>query len=145
MKYQGIIKASLKGRLLAAGNRRDFDGFGRQGGAQEIERVFGPGGPAHENVQGREAVLGPGMDADVGFAEQDDAGDPRPFPEMMKMRAQHLRAGRVGCGGHLAFQRLRVGQQTGRHAAKVGQHVAAGCCVNGHLWDPPDDQPDPPE
>jgi hypothetical protein len=64
---------------------------------------------------------------------------------MMEMGAQHLRPGGVRGGRHLALQRLRVGQQAGGHAAKVRQHMPAGCGVHGHLWDPPDDQPDPDE
>jgi hypothetical protein len=64
---------------------------------------------------------------------------------MMEVRAQHVRARRLRRGDQVAFQRLRVCQAIRRHAAEIRQHVAAGCGVRGHLWDPPEDQPDPPE
>ncbi|MNT75104.1 hypothetical protein D3C72_2139720 [compost metagenome] len=85
------------------------------------------------------------MNADMGFAQHDHPRHARAFAEMMEMGAQDLRACRERRGRHLALERHGVHQEVCLHAAKVGQHMAAGCSVHGHLWDPPDDQPDPPE
>lgn len=66
-------------------------------------RVFRARLAAHEDVDGGETVLGPGMDADVRFLEDDDAGDAGARAEVVELGAERGGAGEFGGGAKQAL------------------------------------------
>ena len=56
-------------------------------------RFVGIARPAHEDVDGSEIALRPGVNADVGFRQDDDTGDAAALTELVKVAMQD------GCPG----------------------------------------------
>ena len=77
------------------------------GGLQGVDDVIGSevriAAPTHENVDGDKPILGPRMDCDVRFSEQDNTRTPRHCArcrrfEIVEMHAQNLCPGSLRSG-----------------------------------------------
>ena len=143
MRLSGCLSADLF-RIDAARDAAPYATGSAQAALDDLQRAVSIGAAAHEDVDGSEASLRPGVDRDVRFGEQHHAGDAAAVSEGVEVREQHRRASLTR---GVLQQRLKGGcvlQGRDRHAVQVGQQVNAARDVgNRHLWPPELQLPDP--
>jgi hypothetical protein len=99
-------------------------GFRSKGLFQFLYGEFGPGVATHENIEGGEAVLRPGVDADVGFGEHGDPGKTSAGRKAMQMNVQQGGPGFLDTGFQNAFHQNGIIQFAS--APEIQNQVLAG-------------------
>lgn len=147
------------GRVFAAVLADRDDALRHQRAFDACERPLGMRVAAQEEVDRREAALGPGVDRDVGFRQQHDArhaGVGR-IAEAMEVLEKTPRARILGGRAQHPFEAGHVGEPPGIHAVAVDQPVRPARGVpraardfgedggsHRYLWPLPDELQPPP-
>src|SRR5579864_6284013 len=108
----------------------DDDAAGIERRLEDTERFSRLRVAAHENIERRVALFGPGMDADVTLREHGDAGDAAAFGEGVQMNMQKRRARRLHRVDQRSFDAVAIVETLGfpqiddQVTARIGQTVA---------------------